>query len=105
MGYDFITVIKMVICRFCGHRPGKTWEHQGSNTICRRCNVVYKSGGSYYALRSFNDAVRCCGISESIYRDGHMTKYAKNHPIPLPQRVPLLDRLSRDWCIYNHKEA
>lgn len=54
----------------------------------------------------FYDASRACGISESIYRAVDVyTKYAKNHTIPLYKRVPLLDRLSKDWIIYDGKEV
>lgn len=94
------------LCRFLGHKKGDTWDHQGENSVCKRCGVVYKSGSSFYKLRSFSDAVQSCGKGESIYRviDGY-TKYAKNHPIPLQKRVPLLDRMSKDWAIYDPKES
>lgn len=95
-----------LLCRFLGHKKGQTWEHQGDNSVCKRCGVVYKSGASYYRLRSFPDASRACGMNESIYRAVDIyTKYAKNHPIPLQKRVSPLDRLSKDWIIYDGKEA
>jgi hypothetical protein len=94
-----------LLCRFFGHKKGQTWEHQGENSVCTRCGVIYKSA-SYYKHRSFYDASRACGISESIYRAVDVyTKYAKNHTIPLHKRVPLLDRLSKDWIIYDGKEV
>ncbi len=95
-----------LLCRFLDHKKGDTWEHQGENSACKRCGVVYKSGSSFYKHRSFPDAARSCGTGESIYRAIDVyTKYAKNHPIPLQKRVPLLDRMSKDWIIYNPKEA
>ena len=85
-------------------QKGQTWEHCGDNSVCKRCGVVYKSGASYYRHRSFSDASRSCGMSESIYRAVDVyTKYAKNHTTPLKKRVPLLDKLSKDWIIYNGK--
>ena len=51
-----------LLCRFLGHKKGQTWEHQGDNSVCKRCGVVYKSGTSYYRLRSFSDASRSCGM-------------------------------------------
>ena len=95
-----------LLCRFFGHKKGTTWVCRGENSVCKRCGVVYKSGASFYKHRSFRDASRNCGIGEAIYRavDIH-TKYAKNHTTPLKKRVPLLDRLSKDWIIYDPKEA
>lgn len=94
-----------LLCRFLGHKKGQTWEHQGENSVCKRCGVVYKSGASFYKHRSFLDASRACGSGESIYRAVDIyTKYAKNHTTPLKKRVPLLDRLSKDWIIYDGKE-
>ena len=105
MRENMIYFIKL-LCRFLGHKKGQAWGYQGENSVCKRCGVVYKSGASYYRLRSFSDASRYCGMSESIYREVDVyTKYAKNHPIPLQKRVPLLDRLSKDWIIYDPKEA
>lgn len=102
MGINLLCRFINLLCRFLGHKKGQTWEHQGENSVCKRCGVVYKSG----AYRSFSDASRSCGMSESIYRavDIH-TKYAKNHTTPLKKRVPLLDRLSKDWVIYDGREA
>ena len=95
-----------LLCRFLGHKKGTTWVYQGENSMCKRCGVVYKSGSSFYKHRSFSDAVQSCGMGESIYRAVDVnTKYAKNHPTPLQKRVPLLDRLSKDWIIYDPKEA
>lgn len=95
-----------LLCRFLGHKKGQTWEHQGENSVCKRCGGVYKSGASFYKHRSFRDASRACGNGESIYRAVDVyTKYAKNHTTPLKKRVPLLDRLSKDWIIYDAKEA
>ena len=104
--FSYMSHFIKLLCRFLGHKKGQTWEYQGDNSTCKRCGVVYKSGASYYRLRSFSDASRSCGMSESIYRAVDIyTKYAKNHPIPLQKRVPLLDRLSKDWIIYDSKEA
>lgn len=95
-----------LLCRFLGHKKGKTWVHRGENSVCKRCGVVYKSGASFYKHRSFRDASRACGSGESIYRAVDMyKKYAKNHKTPLNKRVPLLDRLSKDWIIYDGKEV
>ena len=95
-----------LLCCFLGHKKGQTWEYQGENSVCKRCGVVYKSGSSYYKHRSFYGASRACGMNESIYRAVDVyTKYAKNHTIPLQKRVPLLDRLCKDWIIYDGKEA
>lgn len=91
--------IKDILCRFFGHVPGETWEHEGTNSVCVRCRIVYKSGG-FYKLRSFKNAVDNCGTGESIYRSSFCyNKYAKNHTIPIKKRVRFLDRISRDWVI------
>ena len=88
-----------MICRFFGHAKGETWAHQGINSACRRCKVLYKSGG-FYKLRNFTNAYGTCKVSGYIYRLGkNSKKYAKNHDIPIKQRVPLFDRLSKDWVI------
>lgn len=95
-----------LLCRFFGHKKGPTWEHRGENSVCTRCGVVYKSGASYYKHRSFYDAASACGMNESIYRAVDVyTKYAKNHTIPLHKRVPLPDRLCKDWIIYDGKDV
>lgn len=94
-----------LLCSFLGHKKGQTWEYQGENSVCKRCGVVYKSGLSYYKQRSFYDASHACGMNESIYRSVDIyTKYAKNHTMPLQKRVPLLDRLCKDWIIWDGKE-
>ena len=94
-----------LLCRFLGHVPGDTWEHQGTNTACQRCRILYKCRG-FYMLRTFRDAAASCGQGESIYRSANVyVKYAKNHPVPLSKRVPFLDRMSRDWVIFDPNEA
>lgn len=95
-----------IFCRFLGHKKMDSWEYQGENSVCKRCGVVWKSGDSYYKHRSFSSASRVCGKNESIYRAVDVyKKYAKNHQIPLSKRVSILDRLSKDWIIYDGKEA
>lgn len=101
MGHTFIDLIKMFFCRFFGHVQGTSWEHQGMNSLCKRCYRIYKSGG-HYKLRSFKEASTVCGIGESIHRCNSPHKiYAKNHNIPLYKRVPMLDKLSKDWIIFD----
>lgn len=60
----------------------------------------------FYRKRSFADACRACGIGESIYQPSSPAKkYAKNHPIPLNKRVPLLRQIFGSWKIYDPKDA
>jgi hypothetical protein len=60
----------------------------------------------FYKARSFKDACRTCGIGESIYQPNNPTKkYAKNHPVSLSKRVPLLRQLFGIWKIYDPKDA
>lgn len=60
----------------------------------------------FYRKRSFSDACRVCGIGESIYQPSNPTKrYAKNHPIPLGKRVPLLRQIFGSWKIYDPEDV
>jgi len=100
MPYKLIELIQMTVCRFFGHRKGRTWEFDGkTHSICKRCRHIYVSD-NFYKERTFRDAVSVCKVSGSIYRASNTyKKYAKNHPVPLKKRVPLLDRISKDWII------
>lgn len=54
---------------------------------------------------NFADAVRTCHVSGSIYRVANPSKkYAKNHSIPLKQRVPEKEQLHDDWEEYDPEE-
>lgn len=102
---DLIISIKKILCRFLGHKKGETWWFQGDNSVCKRCLTTYKSGDTYYSLRTFRDAASVCGVREQIYRQGDPSKkYAKNHPIPLKKQVSLLNRLSKDWVIQDDED-
>jgi len=100
MPYKLIELIQMAICRFFGHRKGKTWIFEGSTYfVCKRCNCIFAEEG-YWEEMPFKDAVSKCEVGSRIYRrhKAHK-KYTKTPQATLEECIPFLDRLSKDWMV------
>jgi hypothetical protein len=54
---------------------------------------------------TLKDAISKCHVRSSIYRKSNpKKKYAKNHPVPFCDRIPILDQVEDDWEEWDPRE-
>lgn len=55
---------------------------------------------------TYEDAKMLCHVRSAIFRTANpATKYWKNHPIPLDDRVPDADKSAKDWEEHDPRDA
>lgn len=85
----------------CGSNVSSHNEKERRND---RLDLPYGSR-SMVCKMTLKKAIRCCAVREAVYRTKKpQRRYYKNHPISLRSRIAFLDRIRRDWAVYDPRD-